>query len=240
MKKVRGFLLFVLLLFIVSARIQAEEMIDVNFYDEYGNLISSQELSYGEEIVVPTVLKDGYNFIGFNTQSNGSGEYLNSDIAIKSQNYYVIYTQTNCQVMYYLDNELHHTEIVSYGNNAPNISVSNKEGYQFSGWNGLSNITEDRSIYGVYTKIEEDEQKKEVKETEKYSELELISKNEKIQEIERSSKESDIIVSPSLAIKEKQLQQKNDSRLISGIFVFLGSFILFCIFMKKMNFKKKN
>ncbi|MDQ0360777.1 InlB B-repeat-containing protein [Breznakia pachnodae] len=240
MKKVRGFLLFILLLALLSVRIQAEEMIDVNFYDEYGNLISSQELSYGEEIVVPTVLKDGYNFIGFNTQPNGNGEYLNSDIAIKSQNYYAVYMLTSYQVMYYLDNELIHTETISYGNNAPNISVSNKEGYQFSGWNGLSNITEDRSIYAVYTKIEEIEQKEEVKETEKYSELELINKDEKIQEIERSSKESDIIASPSLATKEKQLQQKNGSRLISGIFVFLGSFILFYIFMKKMNFKKKN
>lgn len=229
MKKFCMIFLGSLLIFVMGNKVQAETILHINFYDEKGSLLSSQELAYGTEIQVPTVLKDGYNFIGFNTQPDGSGEYLKSNIATTSNNYYAIYHVITYQVDYYVDNTLIHSETVAYGSNAPNIEVPIREGYLFEGWKGLEDIREDCIIYGTYTKVE-------VVKTVKYAELEWVAESEKDQGIRKESTRT----MEGKIEKQKVLQEKKqNNRYLEGALIFVGSAIIFYLLVRKVKFKQR-
>ena len=153
MKKIKVIAIVIVFFIIPIQNIKAEDTITLTFYNENNQIAKIIEVSYGSRFEIPTCLKEGYNFHGYNTKVDGSGESLNSNIALKSESYYPVFTPYIYTVSYYVNNTLYHQEQVTHGSNAPNITVPTTDGMAFSGWEGLLNITEDRNLYAVYSEM---------------------------------------------------------------------------------------
>jgi len=243
MKYLRYIFTSVLLFVYTSIPIHANT-IYITFYDDEGKLISNQELSYGNEIAIPTALKEGYNFLGFNTNIDGSGEYLTTDLALTSQTYYAIYEILVHNVYYYLDGELFHIENVEYGKDAPYIEVPKKEGYVFHGWTGVQEIKATKSLYASYEKesveviiVNEPKEVIEKPSVAKIPNLRLILKDENSNSIvntkitkQDTNNQTQIVSTPTKVIKK-------DSWLFE-ILIFIVSYPVVYLIIKKMNFFK--
>lgn len=235
MKKI-SLILASFLIFTFMSPIQANETVTIQFYDENAQLIQTQTVGVNEYFDVPTVSKQGYNFLGFNTALDGSGEYLNSYKAEISKRYYAVYTPIIYQVHYYADGKYLQTQSVPYGSNAPEIAAPQKDGMLFSGWVGLTNITEERTVNAEYVLIVEETPKVEEKpseEPEVSASIKLDNKNDhnnEINEVEdlKEKNEKKITV----------IKQENEYNYFPLFIVFLGTLIIVLLILKQFKSKK--
>ncbi|MDQ0360192.1 hypothetical protein [Breznakia pachnodae] len=121
----------------------------INFYDG-DSLIETMKVKDQEQFKIPTVSKEHYTFLGFNEKKDGTGNYLTSNIAVSSKDYYAIYEVDKYTVRYFDEDELVGTEIVTYGSNANGWpSIESKDG--FLKWDkDLSEITRDTDVYAIF------------------------------------------------------------------------------------------
>ena len=97
-----------------------------------GEVIYSENLPYGSEIVVPEVPeKEGYTFNGWNE--------LLATVPAHDVTFEGTYTVNVYKVYYYVDEELVHTAEVAYGDIIPEyVYEPTAEGDEFLGWVGES------------------------------------------------------------------------------------------------------
>ncbi|MDL2276796.1 hypothetical protein LJC02_03985 [Breznakia sp. OttesenSCG-928-G09] len=126
----------------------------VNFYD--GEILLKQVKVKNNQVVdAPIVSKNGYNFLGFNTQLDGKGFFYNGEKIKKSMNLYATFVIKQYRVSYYVDNELYYQTFVNYGEDGEAIVGPKKSNNTFLGWSeNLHNITEDTVVYALYQKDE--------------------------------------------------------------------------------------
>jgi hypothetical protein len=218
MKKI---LCSVILLYTSITSIYAKENVTITFYDEDGQVQEVLEVEQGQRFTIPTEVKEGYNFLGYNTARDGSGEALQSNVASKNTSYYPVFQPLLYTVTYYIDNRVVHQEKVEYGKNASDFIPPDKEGYTFSGWEGLQNITEERQVIGTYQ-----EQKKVLtfKRVEIQENNQEVQKNEEVTAIEKEVLEQ----------QDKELIRNTTNYLILIMtFLTLFSLSLFVLIKKK-------
>lgn len=228
MKKV---ILCCLLLLPFTSHLKAEDTETVNFYDEQGQLIVSYELPVGSYFEVPSIKKDGYNFIGFNTQANGNGEYLITYKVWESKNYYAIYEIINYNVEYYVQGKLFYKTTVPYQNNAPNIIAPEVDGLEFTGWSGLSNIQCDTQINASFQEkinVVEVEEKPSIQET---TEMKLVNADEDSELIDEV-----VVDNKNYIEKENMIMNKvvnKNTNYAPYVFLFIAVFFISLKIIKK-------
>ena len=228
MKKV---IICCLLLLPFTSHLRAEDTETVNFYDEQGQLIVSYELPVGSYFEVPSIKKDGYNFIGFNTQANGSGEYLITYKVWESKNYYAIYEVINYNVEYYVQGKLFYKTTVPYQSDAPNINAPEVDGLEFIGWSGLSNIQCDTQINASFqekTNVVEVEEKPSIQETTEMKLIKLDEESELIDEV--------VVDNENYKEKENTIMNKvvnENTNYVPYVFLFIAVFLISLKIIKK-------
>lgn len=125
-----------------------QEKYTLHFYDD-AELIQSMELYQGSSFQVPSVSKEGYQFIGFNTKKDGSGEYLQTSTASSNNTYYAIYERKTYQVRYFVNDELYAEHTVNHGEQAPDVNVKMSK---FLEWDkDLSTVVNDIDTYAIFS-----------------------------------------------------------------------------------------
>lgn len=142
----------------------------IQFFDEEQQLLSSQTLEVEEEMEIPSYIKDGYIFHGYNTKADGSGSWIMSNLVEESINYYAIMEKRTFKVFYYIDDTLYSIQTVEYMGDAPELFPEEIEGYEFRGWEGRREITQDTYLYSTYDEIETVHTEEETLEQEKKKE----------------------------------------------------------------------
>lgn len=235
MKKIKVIAIVIVFFIIPIQNIKAEDTITLTFYNENNQIAKVIDVPYGSRFEIPTCLKEGYNFHGYNTKVDGSGESLNSNIALKSESYYPVFTPYIYTVSYYVNDTLYHQEQVTHGNNAPNITVPTTNGMAFSGWDGLLNVTEDRNIYAVYSEIEVEEviAKESVDPTKgiNYKRIEVKEYSKEIQE--SKIVKSNNVENQSATVQITKNITIDKTPLLIGVFLIL--FVLTTLFLKFKN-----
>lgn len=235
MKKIKVIAIVIVFSIIPIQNVKAEDAVTLTFYNENNQIASVIEVPYGSRFEIPTCLKEGYNFHGYNTKSDGSGESLNSNIALKSESYYPVFTPYTYTVSYYVNDTLYHQEQITHGSNAPNITVPTTDGMVFSGWKGLLNVTEDRNLYAVYSEIEIEEvtAKESVDPTKgiNYKRIEVKEYSNEIQESEIA--ESNNIDTQPATVQITKNITIDKTPLLIGVFLLL--FVLTILFLKLKN-----
>lgn len=116
----------------------------VKFYDKVGNLIKTEIVKYGENVVGITLpFVEGHNFIGWDKDLNN----IKSDLDV-----YPIYEKNTYLVKFYDEKaNLIKTESVLYGESVIGETLPNKEGFNFIGWDkDLTNIKNNLDVYPIY------------------------------------------------------------------------------------------
>jgi hypothetical protein len=127
----------------------------VNFYGVHSNIIESKKVGEKEIVMTPQYELVGYDVVGFNKNSDGSGEYFSDGYINENSNWFVVVKPKEFIVSYYVDGELYTASKLVYNEDAFYIEPPQKEGYEFVEWFGkLHNITNDVSLYAVYKNIE--------------------------------------------------------------------------------------
>lgn len=129
--------------------ISVEAMFSVNSYTitymAGGRVFTTQKLKYGSKVVAPqrTPSKEGHTFVEWEGLPETMPAADTTVEAKFSVNSYTIY--------YYVDGELHSTQVVEYGATIVPPEVTPDEGRVWSGWSGLPEKmpAQDLHIYGV-------------------------------------------------------------------------------------------
>lgn len=137
------------------------KMHQVTFYDG-DTLLASQEVRDGDSVTMPEIQKEGYNFLGFNSESDGSGIYYHYQAIQEDSVYYAIFERMSFHVNYYVDNILYTTRTVWYGEDAEFIKLSDREHQKFIGWSGnLEAVKENRNVYAIFDEVSDKPEKPE-------------------------------------------------------------------------------
>ena len=99
----------------------------------------TQTLPYGVETVIisNTYTKTGYDFAGWNTEPDGSGDRYGDGGNITIYEDTVLYAQwliKTCTIFYYVDGEIVYSEDHVYGSEVTPYVYTAPEGHTFSGW----------------------------------------------------------------------------------------------------------
>ena len=95
-----------------------------------GEVVASDSLEYGAAIVTPeTPEREGYTFSGW-------GE-VETTMPDRDLTYEANYTINSYEVVYLVDGEEYHRELVEYGSTIVPLDEPTKKGYEFSGWSEL-------------------------------------------------------------------------------------------------------
>lgn len=129
---------------LVIKAIYRKNQFRVVFYNELDEIISEQIVDYGksaENVTLPS--KEGYNFIGWDKEFSN----VTDDLYIKP-----VFDQKELTVKFYDEaGSIIKTEMVKYGESAIGITLQDKVGYKFVGWDkSITNITSDLEVYPVY------------------------------------------------------------------------------------------
>ncbi|MDF9837045.1 MULTISPECIES: hypothetical protein [unclassified Breznakia] len=123
----------------------------VNFYGVNNRLISKQRIDANEKAQMPIYTPLGYEVLGFNSQSDGSGRYYQSENITRNHNFYAIYKAKKFKVHYYVESKLYTTKEVTYNADALYVEPPEIKGKTFVAWYGkMSNIREDVHLYAIY------------------------------------------------------------------------------------------
>ncbi|MDF9825077.1 hypothetical protein M2475_001520 [Breznakia sp. PF5-3] len=171
----------------------------VNFYDYDGSVIKSERVKPGTAVEVPTVKREGYNFLGFNTLENGTGEYYKGQEIVEDMSFYAIYEKKIYRVNYYVDDELYTTREVAHGEDAENIKLKDTASRKFVGWDkSLNNVTSDYDVHAVFKTIKP---------------IPSPPKDAEKPSTDTSIKEKEVIAKPSEAVTPKaEIEQKEPSK----------------------------
>lgn len=128
----------------------------VNFYDADQQLVTTADVKHDSAAVAPTMPdKEGYNFLGFNTQMDGTGIYYMGEPILEDMNFYAVYEKQQFSVKYFVNNQLYQTSVVAYGDNAQNIILPDTPTLHFKGWSkDLNNIKANTEVYAIFETIE--------------------------------------------------------------------------------------
>lgn len=201
----------VLLWGLFPTNIQAQDMCTIIFYDSDGTIAKEQEVACGQKFEIPYSSKEGYNFLGYNTQADGSGVPLQSNIAEQSLSYYPIFQPLFYTVTYYVDNKIYKQQEVSYGQEVENITPPSKEGYTFIGWSDTGKVASNIEVYAKYQPQEVLKKELHYKRVEVSENLTTIQK----------SKETEII---GKQIKQEQQGKETKEKTVRSL-ILGGSFI---------------
>lgn len=190
--------IFFFLLF-TSLKVQAQE-VTVRFFDEQNQLLDTQILDSKSPALLPSYTREGYIFHGYNTQPDGSGEWIADNVIYEDQDYYAILSKRSYHVSYYLEDTLLQTVEVPYMELPPDIPVDEKEGYEFRGW-VIEEICEDTYLYSGYDKSPvdslDDDTSEEGEET--IDETVVDETKEVVEEVETESiREEEVVISKEL------------------------------------------
>ncbi|MDQ0361383.1 hypothetical protein [Breznakia pachnodae] len=130
----------------------------VNFYGVHSTIIESKQVEKNETVIEPKYELVGYDVLGFNEKTDGSGDYFNNGFIGKDSDWFVVVKPKEFVVSYYVDGELYKASKLFYNEDAFYIEPPQKEGYEFVEWFGnLHNIKNNVSLHAVYKHIETQE-----------------------------------------------------------------------------------
>lgn len=226
----RGSGLLLLILFILPIDIIHAEEVEINFYDENGQLIVTNHIDEGEDIEIPTISKGGYNFYGFNTEKDGSGEYIKTFKALESENYYAIYVPILYPVNYYVNNELIYSIEIPYGEITPQMDAPYIKDMLFEYWQGIDIVVGPMNIIAVY---KEDKVEKKI-------EMDLTRKTEKSKDVDKIDVKAKDAEEYSVNLEEvKVLQEEHREETTNWLFLIAVYILTFLVTMLVFYFKKR-
>lgn len=116
----------------------------VKFYNEDGTVIKTETVNFGESATQPAnLIKEGHNFVGWDQDISCVKSNLNVKPMFEPKSFTVKFYDINGNVI--------KTEIVNYGKSAVGVTLGNKEGYNFIGWDQeFSNVKSDLDIKPIY------------------------------------------------------------------------------------------
>lgn len=212
----RGSGLLLLILFILPIDIIHAEEVEINFYDENGQLIVTNHTDEGEDIEIPTISKGGYNFYVFNTEKDGSGEYIKTFKALESENYYAIYVPILYPVNYYVNNELIYSIEIPYGEITPHMDAPYIKDMLFEYWQGIDIVVGPMNIIAVY---KEDKVEKKV-------EMDLTRKTDKSRNVDRIDAKAKDAEEYSVNLEEVKVLQEEHSEETTNWLLLIAVYIL--------------
>ena len=133
---------------------------------------TSASVNYGSTIdLTPTATKSGYNFVGWNTNKNGTSKLSSLTMGTSNVTLYAIYSKTITATCYYYSGTAQTSKKVSgtMYNNATSVSINlgttSLSGYTFRGWsisnsgsatisvaaNGNATISSNTTYYACYS-----------------------------------------------------------------------------------------
>lgn len=123
----------------------------VNFYDWDGSIISTQEITKGENATPPTnPTKEGFKFLGWDKSVTNITEDTDIFADFEREEYTVVFVDW--------ENQTIKMEKFSYGDILVAPEAEEVEGYDFIGWDALENgkqyVTEDMIVTAQYEKKE--------------------------------------------------------------------------------------
>ena len=126
----------------------------VTFINKNDEVVKKVILKENESLIFPTeeeMYVEGYKFLSF----DHDGTNITSDITIRG-----IYVKVWTVSFYNGKNELIKIDLVEEGKSAtePTTQERDMEGYKFVSWDtDFTNITSDKEVYGIYQKINQDD-----------------------------------------------------------------------------------
>lgn len=203
---------------------------NVQFYHE-DTLLSKQNVIDGNTPMIPSLSDtDGYIFVGFNTQKDGSGSYYKNDAIHESVNLYAIFQKVQYTVNYYVDGELFHSEQVYYMESSKSIIPDKEEGRTFLKWDrSLESITSNVDVYAIFESEDEEEIKNSLRfriTNKQYNEKNTITEKSHVIHV------SDVVNNPDLEIKEITITRE-ETQISLFPFVCIGGIIIIYIIWRK-------
>lgn len=144
----KKYLVLLVLLFLTACKIDSK-LITITFQTNGGETISSLVCSAGEEIILPTPIKTGYTFDGWQTSSE---VYFEKGTFYLDTTVYARWKINHFNVLFYdFNGSVISTQSVRYGQNAVSPTISLLEGYSFLRWDkDFSNITAPLEVFPIY------------------------------------------------------------------------------------------
>ncbi|MDQ0361790.1 InlB B-repeat-containing protein [Breznakia pachnodae] len=203
---------------------------NVQFYHE-GTLLSNQNVIDGSTPMIPSLSDtDGYTFVGFNTQKDGSGSFYQNDAIHESVNLYAIFQKVQYTVNYYVDGELFHSEQVYYMESPKSITPDKEEGRTFLKWDrSLETITSNVDVYAIFESEDEEEIKNNLRfriTDKQYGEEATITEKNHVIHV------SDVISNPDLEIKEITITREETQISLFPLLCIGGIIIIYIIWRK--------
>ncbi len=142
---------------------------DVNFYAD-GKLHDSVTVEEGKTTSAPQApTKDGYNFMGWSINENGTAVNVGGVKITANINFYALFEKKPEEIVYFdvtfvADGKVHDSQSVKKGEAALKPADAEKDGYKFLGWSKdktnvidvtKASVTSDMTFYAVFEKIEE-------------------------------------------------------------------------------------
>ena len=144
--------------------LEVKNTVRISFDTQGGLSIDAQEVTKGQQMSLPTPVKDGYTFAGWYDQPDGQGgnkiDTLSPDEDRTLYAHWTVTPTENCTVTYKdgCDGKVFNDVVysVAKGSATPNFGTNNptREGYTFKGWNPA--VAETVTENAVYTAIWDD------------------------------------------------------------------------------------
>ena len=144
--------------------LEVKNTVRISFDTQGGLSIDAQEVTKGQQMSLPTPVKDGYTFAGWYDQPDGQGgNKIDTLSPNEDRTLYAHWTVTpteNCTVTYKdgCDGKVFNDVVysVAKGSATPNFGTNNptRDGYTFKGWNPA--VAETVTENAVYTAIWDD------------------------------------------------------------------------------------
>ena len=144
--------------------LEVKNTVRISFDTQGGLSIDAQEVTKGQQMSLPTPVKDGYTFAGWYDQPDGQGgnkiDTLSPDEDRTLYAHWTVTPTENCTVTYKdgCDGKVFNDVVysVAKGSATPNFGTNNptRDGYTFKGWNPA--VAETVTENAVYTAIWDD------------------------------------------------------------------------------------
>jgi 5'-nucleotidase/UDP-sugar diphosphatase len=142
MRKRIFFILFLLFSLFLTGCDDNKRKHTVKFYDG-DELLKTEEVLDGSSATAPDVLKEGYDFIGWDKEFSNITSNLDVNALFEIQTF---------TVKFYVFNDVYYEEVVEYNKSATSPSDPQVEGMYFTGWSGdYENVKTNLSIRANFT-----------------------------------------------------------------------------------------
>lgn len=144
-------LVFILLIVFLIVLSGCSSKRTVKFVTNGGGEVADKVLEKGEELELPTVTKEGYNFDGWYLDAEFTERYTNQEIK-KDITLYAKWTIKTFTVRFVdYDNTILKEQTVEYGEDAQAPNNPTRTGYGFTGWDKeFTNVKQDLTVKAEY------------------------------------------------------------------------------------------